>query len=297
MSLFERSIPGERFMVVPQPFLDLTGDDPLAGDLFVHSMGHVAHARGLKVHRSSEFRWYVFLYCTDGCGRVRSGDVSYTLTADQYMMLPPGMSHGYRAENDDPCTLYWVVFGGRKARLYASAMGHVPAMAPLSDSSDPGLRIALFESIYAVLCGGCSLEKLQYAAIELAHFFATFIYADLLRVPVPQSGYVENIVNRMTHFMHANVERNFTLHELASEAGYSESYFCRQFVRQTGYSPIDYFIRVKINKAAVYLLKTSLTVSQIASKLGFRSPDYFSRTFRRVVGISATEFRKQDFRL
>ena len=97
--------------------------------------------------------------------------------------------------------------------------------------------------------------------------------------------------------MHANVERNFTLHELASEAGYSESYFCRQFVRQTGYSPIDYFIRVKINKAAVYLLKTSLTVSQIASKLGFRSPDYFSRTFRRVVGISATEFRKQDFRL
>ena len=62
-------------------------------------------------------------------------------------------------------------------------------------------------------------------------------------------------------------------------------------------APIDYFIRMKISKASVYLIKSPMTVAQIAGKLGFSTPDYFSRTFTRIVGISATEFRRQNFRL
>ena len=88
-----------------------------------------------------------------------------------------------------------------------------------------------------------------------------------------------------------------TIDEISRYAGYNPSYLYRQFIRQTSMAPIEYFNHLKINKATVYLLKTSMTVSQIAAKLGFGSADHFSRTFKHLVGISPSEFRKQDFRL
>ena len=94
-----------------------------------------------------------------------------------------------------------------------------------------------------------------------------------------------------------NVERKLTIKEIAGFAGMSESYCYRKFTAQMAMSPMDYFIRLKVNKAAILLLKTPMSVSQIAAKLGFGSPEYFSRTFKKILGISASDFRKQDFRL
>ena len=151
--------------------------------------------------------------------------------------------------------------------------------------------------MYSVLCGGFSAEKLNYANIVLGHFLGSFLYADLFRESTASAKHVEGMVNRVTHFMSENVESNLTLKQLASFAGYSESYFYRKFINETGHAPIDYFIHMKINKASIYLIKTQMNVAQIAAKLGFNSADYFSRTFRRIVGITATQFRKEGFRL
>lgn len=299
MARIEAGFPGERFVVLPQPFLDLMEDNPLTGDLYIHSLGHIAHARHHHVSRPEGSPQHVFLYCTWGRGEVEVDRRRFTLSANRFVVLPAGVPHVYRADDDDPWTLYWVLFGGEKASVYAAGMTEPRQVLP-SVHSRIEQRTDLFETIYSVLCGGFSIEKLNYANIVLAHFLASFLYADLFResVPVPAAvKYADSMVSRVTHFMAENVESNLTLSQIASYAGYSESYFYRRFVKETGHAPIDYFIHLKINKASIFLIKTSLTVAQIAAKLGFNSPDYFSRTFRRIVGISASEFRKQNFRL
>jgi AraC-like DNA-binding protein len=158
-------------------------------------------------------------------------------------------------------------------------------------------RADLFESIYSVLCGGLSIDKLNYANIVLGHYLASFLYIDLSSDSATAVKHAEGMVSRVTHFMSENIESNLTLREIASFAGYSESFFYRKFIKETGHAPIDYFIHMKINKASIYLIKTQMTIAQIAAKLGFNSADYFSRTFRRIVGITATEFRREGFRL
>lgn len=158
-------------------------------------------------------------------------------------------------------------------------------------------RIELFENLYGVLCGTMTLDRLNYANLAFAHLIASFRFLTLFETINEQPRHIEGIVNRVTHFMNENIDRKLTIDEISRYAGYNPSYLYRQFIRQTSMAPIEYFNHLKINKATVYLLKTSMTVSQIAAKLGFGSADHFSRTFKHLVGISPSEFRKQDFRL
>lgn len=300
MAKIENGFPGERLIVLPLAFLELIKDDPLTNDLFLHSMGHIAHAKHHRIERPEGLSEYMFLYCTWGRGSVKVRNEEFTLSANQFIVLPAGVPCVYGADNDDPWTIYWMAFSGSKAHIYAKAMNKVGA-APPSVYSRIEQRTELFESIYSMLCGGASIDKLNFANIQMANFLASFMYKELLAdTPANTSvttDHIHSMVNKVTHFMSENIERRLTLKQIANYAGYSESYFYRRFIKETGYSPIDYFIHMKMNKASIYLIKTSLSVNQIAAKLGFNSPDFFSRTFKRIIGISASEFRKQNFRL
>lgn len=287
---------GERVIVLPQLLLELMRDNPLTGDLYIHSLGHVAHAQHHSVTRENGCHEYIFIYCTWGQGEIHVAHESFVLLANQYVVLPADIAHHYKASDCDPWSIYWVRFSGEKAKIYAKSMT-TPATIPPSVYSRIEQRIEFFENMYEVLCGELNLEKLNYANICFAHFISLFLYTDLFRESQSAPKYAEGMINRVTHFMNENIERKLTLDEIADYAGYSPSYFYRQFIKQTEMSPIDYFIHMKIAKASIYLIKTSMTISQIAAKLGFNSADYFSRTFTKTIGISASEFRKQNFRL
>lgn len=298
MAKIERGFPGERFVVLPQPFLDLMSDNPLTGDLYIHSLGHIAHATHHHVSRPNGITSFLFLYCTAGAGEIEIGGECFPFTSNHYVILPAGVPYSYRTDNTNPWTLYWVLFKGSKSRIFAKSMDR-PQNAKPTIYLRQDERTDLFERMYSTLCGDLTIEKVNYANIVFLHFIASFKYIGLFSEPESQtsSTFAEGMIGRVTHFMNDNVENNLTLAELAAFAGYSESYFYRRFVKETGYSPIDYFIHLKMNKAAIYLIKTSMSIAQIAAKLGYSSPDYFSRTFKRIIGITATEFRDQNFRL
>lgn len=287
---------GERRIVIPQQFLDLIQDDPLTGDLYIHSLGYLAHARHHQVERLNGDDAYVFLYCTWGSGFIRIREQTITIKANQYIVLPKQTPLAYGAENDDPWSIYWIKFNGEKGKIFARKM-NTPITVMPSINIRIEQRVELFENLYAILCGKLTLDRLNYANLVFAHFIASFRFLNLFESINEQPSHIEGIVNRVTHYMNENIDRRLTIDEIASFAGYNPSYLYRQFVRQTSMAPIDYFTHLKINKATVYLLKTSMTIAQIAAKLGFSSADHFSRTFKRIVGISASEFRKQDFRL
>lgn len=283
-------------VVIPRPFLELIQDDPLTGDLYIHSLGHIPRARHHHISRPAGSPYHVFLYCTDGKGTVNSNGTEFSLTANRYMVLPAGVPFSYYADDADPWSLYWIVFGGDKAVVFSNAMSK-PRTAQPSVHSRIEQRTELFDTVHSLLCGGLTLPKINYANVIVMHFLTSFLYLNLDRGPTPQREHGDNMVAKVTHFMNENIEKNLTLKDLSAIAGYSGNYFYRKFFRETGHGPIDYFIRLKMNKASILLIKTRLRISQIAGKLGFASADYFSRMFKKTVGISPTEFRRQNFRL
>ena len=73
----------------------------------------------------------------------------------------------------------------------------------------------------------------------------------------------------------------------------SRSNLMRVFRAATGQSPIEYLLRLRIQKAMALLRNTDLTITEIAMEVGFNDSNYFTRQFKRVQGSSPTRFRVQ----
>lgn len=83
-----------------------------------------------------------------------------------------------------------------------------------------------------------------------------------------------------------------TLEDLARSVSVSKFYFLRVFTRVTGVTPGRFLCAVRVQEAKRLLLSTSLTVADIAVRVGYSSTGSFTRRFTELVGLSPTQFRK-----
>jgi AraC-like DNA-binding protein len=83
-----------------------------------------------------------------------------------------------------------------------------------------------------------------------------------------------------------------TVRQLARMAGMSETTFMRRFRLVTGHSPIDYLIRLRIDRACELLQRDDLRITDVAFRSGFEDSNYFSRQFRRIMGCSPRDYRR-----
>ena len=83
--------------------------------------------------------------------------------------------------------------------------------------------------------------------------------------------------------------------EAAFNSGFSDlSYFCRFFKKNVGVSIMDYFTKIKIEQAMKLIAEGELSFRTISERLGFESPEYFSRVFKRKTGLTPTEYAKEQ---
>lgn len=100
---------------------------------------------------------------------------------------------------------------------------------------------------------------------------------------------IGEIISHMEHHYAGPI----TLSHLARVGHMSKSSLQRAFKDATGFSPIDYLIRLRVGKACEWLKNSSLTVTEIAFKVGFTDSNYFTRQFTKIRGIAPREFRRQ----
>lgn len=95
-------------------------------------------------------------------------------------------------------------------------------------------------------------------------------------------------------FMKRNVTRTLTLQNIAEECLMSVSKLKLLFREMYGGGPIDCFINLKIRKAKELISESAMSITEIASMLGFNSLHYFSRQFKKVTGVSPVNFGKKQ---
>jgi AraC-like DNA-binding protein len=94
--------------------------------------------------------------------------------------------------------------------------------------------------------------------------------------------------------MRKNINSKVTLEELSGIAGLSTFYLSRTFKEATGYPIITYFNKMKIEKAKELLIEGNKKVKEVAYELGYVSEFYFSRMFKRIEGLSPSEFYSKN---
>ncbi len=92
--------------------------------------------------------------------------------------------------------------------------------------------------------------------------------------------------------IHSHYGESLDIKRLAKLAGVSQSQFERRFNRIFGTTPIEYLLRVRIAAARTMLENTDRTIADIACETGFYDHSHFTRTFKKIVGISPGKYRK-----
>lgn len=101
------------------------------------------------------------------------------------------------------------------------------------------------------------------------------------------------IVSSLIDYFNNHLSSNITLQDLEDKIGFSKVYICRIFKKEKNTTPIDYFTRLKIDRAGKLLKEyPNLSLREISDSLGFNDVYYFSKVFKRITGKSPSELRK-----
>ena len=129
-----------------------------------------------------------------------------------------------------------------------------------------------------------------FGALE-AHFVGV-VGALAVRVEQANQNRLGRAVRRAVRFIEENYGRDLPLEEVAKSVGLSPSYFSSSFKRETGKNVVEYITEYRVEKAIELLCTTNLNTSEVAYRVGFNDPKYFTRIFKRSVGVTPSLYRR-----
>ncbi|MDR1556907.1 MAG: AraC family transcriptional regulator [Tannerellaceae bacterium] len=294
MTHIKHGFVGQRLTVLPFNIIEKALSNPLTSGLAIHSMGYFPKASNHYIDRENGCGNYLLIYCVQGEGWYRLDGQRHTVRANQFFILPAEHPHQYGCGEKNPWYIYWIHFKGSCARYVYEKL---PGLHQIDIDNDSRIndRISFFEELITALELRLDEDMIHYANMSLFHLLSTFIYIhSYRRVKLRIKGEPNTFfISSATHYMNENIEKKITLKEIASHFGYSPSHFYRLFLKETHYSPMNYFLQIKIERACQFLLNTEMKINQISFRLGFEDPYYFSRSFTRIMGISPKKYREE----
>ena len=87
---------------------------------------------------------------------------------------------------------------------------------------------------------------------------------------------------------------DLTVEELSKHLGMSRVHLYKKILALTGKTPVEFIRILRLKRAAQYLRDSQLNVSEIAYKLGFNNPKYFTKYFKEEFGISPSEYQNKE---
>lgn len=112
-------------------------------------------------------------------------------------------------------------------------------------------------------------------------------YREKEKVP---SGFASQ-VTRLISYVKDNYRSQLSMDTLTGISGMSESHVLRSFKQYLGCSPFQYISRLRLSAAAEALIQTDRSITEIALDLGFNDSNYFTRSFRKHLGLSPRDYR------
>lgn len=276
--------------VIPRPILDSMRTHPLLHQLVPTDIGWYPDARFHYCERPLGAEEHILIMCMAGEGWYELNGDRYLLQPHEALLIPRQEPHTYGASDHDPWSIHWVHFTGAASDYFAHLLppeSYTLSVAP--ETVDEVNR--LFCACYESFLGSFVLQQMIYIAQTLHHLLASVFFNNPAFSPTLRTSQFHS-VRETLDYLRYNLDQRLTLDDMAEHAGLSKSHFLRLFKDQTGYSPIDYFIHLKVQHACMLLSSTRQTVREISLAVGYDDPYYFSRIFKKIAGVSPSKYRE-----
>lgn len=232
---------------------------------------------------------YQMLYLVEGEGRFSSEHVkNVQIKAGDIFLLFPGEWHTYHPIPGKGWKSYWIGYKGRNMddRLKYNFLSLDKPVYHVGFSND---IVYLYNSAIKAAKEEAAYSQQILAGIVnnlLGHMYALERNMELNS----RGGYVD-MINKARLRIRESVESKITVQEIAAELSSSYSNFRKLFKEYTGFSPALYLQNLRLQRAKELLSTTDMSIKEIAYRLNFDSPDYFSSKFKTKIGCKPSEYR------
>ncbi|WP_245600216.1 AraC family transcriptional regulator [Paenibacillus harenae] len=236
---------------------------------------------------------YELLFFPDGSESVyRVEDETYILREPSFIITRPGERHLYEYDTNQPTRHLFIHFGFERNPAMLPDLAILRQGGPSRVTGGSELALGMMKQIlylmYAVpdrmhqRCGTLLLAVLQ----EINGLIEDGPLASQTS-PIPPQ------LVKALDYIEKHLEEPLSVETLAQTAGWTHEHFSRSFVKHLGRTPREAIIHKRVDRACQLLLHEERSVKEVAYAVGFADENYFSRVFKSVRGITATEYRRK----
>lgn len=129
---------------------------------------------------------------------------------------------------------------------------------------------------------------------ELRTWFLDKMREACRNVTVKKEEHANSIIEKAKAYIDEWYRKDISLDDVSRQMNLSPYYFSKLFKEETGENFIEYLTRLRINKAKILLMDKEKSMKEICAEVGYSDPNYFSRIFKKSVGVTPTEFREAN---
>jgi AraC-like DNA-binding protein/quercetin dioxygenase-like cupin family protein len=255
---------------------------------------------------SHSHSFYELVYIERGFSLHMYNNITTILTPGDMFAVRPGDVHGYTSANHTH--LYNCLFFSEALEKAWSEVIDLPGIHKVFDKKESSIWKRIHLDFQGRKQAVEYLERMKWERINkspgwelnlkslLTGFLILFsrTYDDRYGYKAnSEQKYFQYVYNALD-FIEDHIKEDISVNDIASVAGLSNDYLSRQFKQFTGMAPIEYIKNFRFAKAVEILKDTTISVSDVASEVGFEDPAYFARQFRQLLGMSPSEYRKME---
>lgn len=226
---------------------------------------------------------HILEYIISGNGTVIcNGHKEYVKAGDAYL-LPKGLDHEYYPL--DGWKKIWFNIDGILVDNLISAFNLKNNIVFHNFQ-----HIDLFEEMYAITNN--KKKSTQEIFYEASEYFYKIVMNMHIMIDFP---FKNNKLNEIKNRLDANIyKKNISIEEISKALDISEVYINKLFKDAFNTTPHQYYIKRKIDTAASMLITTDLTITEISEHLKFTDQSYFSKVFKKIIGVTPYTYRKTN---
>ncbi|TNJ66104.1 AraC family transcriptional regulator [Paenibacillus hemerocallicola] len=254
---------------------------------YVQEIGHFQTLPGYFTERE-HLNSYLIVYTVAGKGYLNYRNRSHTLGPGQLFFIDCEERHHYATDQHNLWEIYWVHINGATSRGYyeqfAKGSDHVRSMNVQSPIPDLLLQLIRLQS------------QKDYRTEALSSKILVDLLTEILLTaykPYPDFDVSPAFLPPMIDYLDKHYNEDIRLDRLAELFAVNKYHLSKEFKKVIGYTPKEYIINLRINKAKEWLKHTNASVEEIAGSVGIDNVSHFINLFKTRVELTPLAFRKK----
>lgn len=260
-------------------------------DLIVYDCGREQCVEGKWVQKAKK-PYYLFHYICSGKGTFIQNGEKYEIRAGEMFVIFPKCVVEYYPDKKNPWRYEWFSVSGRLADEFIKRSNVTVDSPVIRDIKNGKIREYVDNLVN---------QYLEDKTVNLGCVANLYlIFHELMEKnegEKQEEGYKNSYINEAMMFMKYNICTKIYIKDIAQSLNLHPSYFVWLFTETVGMSPKQYLIDYRIKTGARLLLSENKKVEEVAKMVGYDDPLYFSREFKKVMGVSPRDYMRGKFSL